>query len=75
MATEQTMLFDDLTCSESEIQRVWTATEKARVPSWVLTPLRTDNNWKLDEQSSLGLGAKESMDNRYEGSPEEITRI
>jgi len=31
------MLFDDLTCSESEFQRVGTATEKARVPGWVLT--------------------------------------
>ena len=58
------MLFDALT-SESEFQRVGTATEKARVPVWVLT-LGTDK-WKPDEQISLGLGAKES----YEGSPEE----
>jgi len=54
------MLFDNLTCSESEFQRV----------AWVLT-LGTDNKWKPDEQSSLGLGAKESMENRYEGSSEE----
>jgi len=65
------MLFDDVTCSESEFQRVGTATEKSRVPAWVLT-MGTDNKWKRDERSSLGLGAKESMDNRYEGSPEII---
>ena len=53
------MLFDDLTRSESEFQRVGTASEKARVPAWVLT-LGTDNKC-----------AKESMENRYEGSPEE----
>jgi len=64
------MLFDDLTCSGSEFQRLGTATEKARVPVWVLT-LGTDNKWKPDERSSLCLGAKESMENRYEGSPEE----
>ena len=33
---------------------------------------RWDNKWKPDERSSLGLGARESMENRYEGSPEEI---
>jgi len=64
------MLFDDLSCSESEFQRVGTPTEKARVPGWVLT-LGTDNEWKPDERSSLGSDAKESMENRYEGSPEE----
>jgi len=37
------MLFDDLACSESEFQRVGTATEKARVPAWVLTQ-GTENN-------------------------------
>ena len=31
------MLFDDLTCSESEFQRVRTTTEKTRVPARVLT--------------------------------------
>ena len=62
------MIFDDLTCSESEFQRVGTATEK--LPAWVLT-LGTDNKWKPNERCSLGLGAKESMENRYEGSPEE----
>jgi len=67
---KETMLFDDLTRSESEFQRVGTATEKARDPVWVLT-LRTDNKWKPDERSSLGLGDKESMENRYEDSPEE----
>jgi len=61
------MLFDDLTCSESKFQRAGTATEKARVPAWVLT----DNEWKPDEWSSMGLAAKESMENRYEASPEE----
>ena len=61
------MLFDDLTCSESEFQRVGTATGKARVPAWDLT-LETDNKWKLEEMGYLCLGAKESMDNRYEGS-------
>ena len=60
------MLFDYLTCSDNEFQRAGTATEKARV----LTPGK-DNKWKPDEQSSLGLEAKQSMENRYEGSPEE----
>jgi len=64
------MLFDDLICSESEFQRVGTATEKAWVPGRILT-LGTYNKWKPDERSSLGLGAKERMENRYEGSPEE----
>jgi hypothetical protein len=67
------MLFDDLACSESEFQRVGTETENTRVPVWVLT-LGTDNKWKSDEQSSLGLGAKESMENRYEWS-EEISEV
>ena len=56
--------------TESEFQRVATATEKVRVSAWVLT-LRTDNKWKPDERSSLDLGDKESMENRYEGSTEE----
>jgi hypothetical protein len=64
------MLFNDLTCSESEFQRVVTATEKARVPAWVLT-LGTDNKRKPDERSYLGLDATENVDNRYEGYPEE----
>jgi len=64
------MLFDDLTYSESEFQRVGTSTEKWRVPAWVLT-LGTDNKWKPDERSSLGLGARESMEIKYDGSPEE----
>jgi len=34
---KETMLFDHLTCSESEFQKVGTATEKARVPAWDLT--------------------------------------
>jgi len=57
------MLFDDLTRSGSEFQRVVTATEKARVPAWALT-LGTNNKWKQDERGRLGLGAKESMENR-----------
>ena len=64
------MLFDDLTCSESEFQRIGTATEKSWVPSWVLTP-GTNNKWKPDERNSSGLDGKESMGNRCEGSPEE----
>ena len=64
------MFFDDLTCTGSEFQTVGTATEKARVPAWVLT-LRTDNKWKPDERNSLGLGSSGIMDNIYEGSPEE----
>jgi len=56
--------------SESEFQRVGTATEKARVPVWALT-LGIDNKRKPNERSSLGLGDKESMDTRYEGYPEE----
>jgi len=51
-----------------DFQSVGTAPYKARVPAWGLT-LETDNNW--DAWSSLGLGARESMQNRYEGSPEE----
>ena len=62
------MLFDDLTCSESEFQKIGTATDKAPVPGWVLTP-GTDNKWwKPDDRSSLVIGTKESMHNRYEGS-------
>jgi len=64
------MIFDDLTCPWREFQWVGTATEKARVSAWVLT-LGTVNKWKPDERSSLGLGARESMENRYEGFPEE----
>ena len=63
------MLFDDLTCSCSEFQRAWTSTEKARVPALILT-LGTDNKGKPDERSTLGLGAKESMEYRHEVSPE-----
>jgi len=44
-------------CSESEFQRVRTATEKTWVPTGDLT-LGTDNNWKPDERSSLDLGVK-----------------
>ena len=66
------MLFDDVTCLGCEFQRIGTATEKAWVPAWVLT-LGTDNKWKPDERSSLGLalGAREIMENRCEGSPKE----
>ena len=32
MGTERNYAFDDVTCSESEFQRVGTTTEKARVP-------------------------------------------
>jgi len=53
MVTERNMLFDDLTSSESKFQRVGTATEKAWVPTPVLT-LETDNKWKSGERSSLG---------------------
>jgi len=63
------MLFDDLTYLESEFQRVGTTTEKARVPAYVLT-LGIDNNWKPDKRSTLGLDAKESMEDIHECSPE-----
>ena len=49
--------------------RVGTATEKARVPVWVLTV--GANKWKPGERIPLGLGARESMEDRYKGSPEE----
>ena len=62
------MLFDDLICSLSKFQRVRTATEKVLVP--VLT-LGTDKKRKPDERSSLGFSAEESMEHRYEDSPEE----
>jgi len=64
------MLFDDLTCSGSEFQRVGAVTEKARVPASVLT-LGTEKLVKPDEHSSLGSGPRGSKDNRYEGSAEE----
>ena len=66
----ETKLFADLICSGSEFQRLGTGTEKAWVPAGVLT-LETDNKWKPDERNCLGLGDKESMEHRYEGSPEE----
>jgi len=59
------MLFDDLTCPGSEFQRVGMGQRLN-----VLT-LVTDSKIKSDEQSSLGLGARESMENRYESSMEE----
>ena len=46
---KETMLFDHLTWSKSKFQIVGTATEKARVPVWVLT-LGTDNKWEKMEQ-------------------------
>jgi len=61
------MLFGDLTRSESEFQRVGTTTEKAWLPAWVLT-LETDQKWKPAAWRTVGLGAKENMENRYEGS-------
>ena len=48
--------------TESEFQRVGTVC--------ILT-LGTDNKWQSDKRSSLGLDDKESMENRYESSPEE----
>ena len=42
MVMEKPVLFDDLTCSKSEFQRVGTATEKGPVPIKVLT-FGTDN--------------------------------
>jgi len=51
-------IFDDLTCSYSVFQRVEIATEKARVPVWVLN-LGTDNKWKPNERSSLSLDGRE----------------
>ena len=51
------MLFDDLTCSESEFQGVGTATEKTRVAA--------DNKWKPNKRIQLALGARE-------GYPQEI---
>ena len=65
------MLFDDSTRSGNESQRVGTATEEARVPACALT-LRTDNKRKPDERSSRDLDAKESVENRYESSPERV---
>jgi len=56
--------------SVSEFQREGTTTEKARVPAWVLT-LGKENKWKPDEWSSLSLGDKDGMENKYEGSLEE----
>ena len=60
------MLFDGLTCPGGEFQRVRTAAEILRVPAWVLT-LEIDSKWKPDERISQGLGARESMKNRYDG--------
>jgi hypothetical protein len=49
---------------------VGTATEKPRVPAWILT-LETDNKCQPDTRITLGLGARESMENRYEDSTDE----
>ena len=43
--------------------------EKEWFLAWVLTQ-GTDKKWKPDEWNSLGLCARESMENRYENSPE-----
>jgi len=51
------MLFDDLTCSGSKLQRVGIANEKPEVPASALT-LGTDIKWKPDERSSLDLSAR-----------------
>jgi len=66
---KETMIFDDLTYSGSGLQRVGIATEKSRVPAWRLT-MGIDNQRKLDERSSLGLGPKDTIYNRYECSQE-----
>jgi len=39
--------------------------------SMSFNPQETDNKWKPDERSSLGLGVREIMENRYKGFPEE----
>ena len=64
------MAFGDLTCSESEFQRVGIITENTQVLAWALA-MGKDNKGKPDERSPLGLGAKENMDNIYEGCPGE----
>ena len=67
------MLIDDLKCSGSDFQREGAATEKVRVPESVLT-LARESKWKSDERSSLGLGVRESMENRYRVSSKERVR-
>jgi len=60
MMERKTMLFDDLTCSESEFQRIKTATEKARFRAWGLN-LGTNNKRKPDERNSLGFSKSKSL--------------
>ena len=59
-----------LTNSGSEFQRVGTPSEKTSTPAWVLT-LGTDSKWKPYDWTTLDLDARESIENRYEVSPEE----
>jgi len=62
------MIFDDLTCSGGKIQRVGTATEKHESQH----EFNPGNRQQVKTRwSFLGLGPRESMGNRYEGSPEE----
>jgi len=56
------MLFNDVTCSRNELQRVGTATEISRLPAWVLA-LGTDNKRQTDERSLLDLGGRENIGN------------
>ena len=58
----------------STFQRVWTATEKARIRACVLN-LVTDSKWKPDERSTLGLGATESTEDRRKGFIDTHTHI
>ena len=60
MISESEKVSFQMVNSESEFQRVGTSTEKGRVPAWVLN-LGTDNKWKPDERSFLGLATKKVL--------------
>ena len=60
------LYFLDLTLTGSEFHRVGAATEKALVPTFVLT-LGTKSRLKLDDRSCLGCLARVSSECKYAG--------
>ena len=60
----------DLTLTGSEFHRVGAATEKALVPTFVLT-LGTKSRLELDDRSCLGCLARVSSECKYDGCLDE----
>ena len=60
------LFLGDFTLSGSEFQRVGAATEKARVPAFVLT-LSTESKSEPDDRSCLGCLAGVSIECKYAG--------